>query len=301
MVDVRRLPAGQAGEGGLGDGVGCCHAGIGHAGEAFRELSPLVGGDDKGGRYPLEEPIAAGVVLTMDGGPPMRTSVWPGICRPYGSLAPSSTPRARFCSSSRSGLGRNPARLIIPINETIEAKQPPAGDARAALPPLPRPEIGHFRLGQLVQVARYTAVLRDIPGSGHVLAGSPVGEPFRVIALNGDFARVQDLGSGQFGWMRKTDLSSYTDGYRPRRVTLAPQVVAAMSAVTQSHAAEQKVAAAAPAKPVPASQRRPYALGPVPTPRPKMPTSPRLRASPCVSRWTTAWASIMQRAFGGAH
>ncbi len=197
------------------------------------------------------------------------------------------------------GAGTKSGSLIIPINETIEAKQPPAGDARAALPPLPRPEIGHFRLGQLVQVARYTAVLRDIPGSGHVLAGSPVGEPFRVIALNGDFARVQDLGSGQFGWMRKTDLSSYTDGYRPRRVTLAPQVVAAMSAVTQSHAAEQKVAAAAPAKPVPALQRRPYALGPVPTetqdadkPEPRQPVRVALDDS---------LASIMQRAFGGAH
>lgn len=197
------------------------------------------------------------------------------------------------------GAGTESGSLIIPINETIEAKQPPAGDARAALPPLPRPEIGHFRLGQLVQVARYTAVLRDVPGSGHVLAGSPVGEPFRVIALNGDFARVQDLGSGQFGWMRKSDLTPYTDGYGPRGVTLAPLVAAATPTATPSPVAEQKVAAAVPAQAVPAAQQRPYTLGPAPaeTQEGDQPDSQK----PVRVALDDSLGSIMQRAFRGAH
>ena len=196
--------------------------------------------------------------------------------------------------------GTEPGSLIIPINESFKAKQPPAKDARAALPPLPRPEIGHFRLGQWVQVARYTAVLRDIPGSGHVLAGSPVGEPFRVIALNGDFARVQDLGSGQFGWIRKADLSSYTDGYRPRRVTFAPQVAAA-TPVTAPQPAERQIAAV-PAQSAPSAGRRPepFTLGPAPTEEPPEPDTPNSR-KPLHVALDDSLGSIMQRAFGGAH
>jgi hypothetical protein len=101
-----------------------------------------------------------------------------------------------------------PGSVVIPINETVKAKQPPTNGARAELPPLPRPDIEHLRLGQWVQVGRYTAVLHAFPGRpGHVLGGYPVGEPFRVVALEGDYARIQDLASGQFGWMRKSDLT----------------------------------------------------------------------------------------------
>jgi len=195
--------------------------------------------------------------------------------------------------------GTEPGSLIVPITETIKAKQPPAEEAQAALPPLPRPEIGHFRLGQWVQVARYTAVLRDMPGSsGHVLGGAPVGEPFRVVALDGDFARVQDLGSGQFGWMQKSDLGSYTDGYRPRHVTFAPQVVAAASA-TALPASEQKIAAAVPAQAAPQLQQHPYTLGPVAEESLERDTSDSQK--PVRVALDDSLGSIMQRAFRGAH
>lgn len=198
------------------------------------------------------------------------------------------------------GAGTESGSLVLPINETIKEKQPPPAHGQAALPPLPRPEIGHFRLGQWVQVARYTAVLHARPGSpGHVLGGYPVGEPFRVVALDGDYARVQDLGSGQFGWMQKSDLTPYMDGYRPRGVTLAPQVVAAKSAVAPSPVAEQKVAAAVPAKPVPVSQRRPYTLGPAPA-ETREADKPEPRKPERVA-FDDSLGSIMQRAFYGAH
>ena len=205
----------------------------------------------------------------------------------------------------------DPGSVVIPINETVKAKQPPTNGARAALPPLngaraelpplPRPDIGHLRLGQWVQVGRYTAVLHAFPGRpGHVLGGYPVGEPFRVVALEGDYARIQDLASGQFGWMRKSDLTPYTDGYRPRRATL--QVAAAPAAVTPSHVAEPKVAAVEPAKPLPVSQRQPYALGPAPdaeTQAPAAETQENAR-QPLRVALDDSLGSIMQRAFGGA-
>jgi hypothetical protein len=60
VVDVRRLPAGKAGEGGFGDSVGYCHAGIGSS-RGFSRVKPAPCGDDKRALYFLEEPIAAGV------------------------------------------------------------------------------------------------------------------------------------------------------------------------------------------------------------------------------------------------
>ena len=190
--------------------------------------------------------------------------------------------------------------VVIPINETVKAKQPPANGPRAALPLLPRPDIAQLRLGQWVQVGRYTAVLHAFPGRpGHVLGGYPVGEPFRVVALEGDYARIQDLASGQFGWMRKTDLTPYTDGYRPRRVTVAPQMVAAVP-VTTPHVTEQKVAAAVPAKPLPVSQSQPYTLGPAPDAEAPAAETQENARQPLRVALDDSLGSIMQRAFGGA-
>jgi hypothetical protein len=192
--------------------------------------------------------------------------------------------------------------VVIPINETVKAKQLPTNGARAALPPLPRPDIKHLRLGQWVQIGRYTAVLHAFPGCpGHVLGGYPVGEPFRVVALEGDYARIQDLASGQFGWMRKADLTPYTDGYRPHRVMVAPQVAAAIP-FTTPHVTEQKVAAAVPTKPLPVSQRQPYALGPAPEAEAQAPAAETQENArqPLRVALNDSLGSIMQRAFGGA-
>jgi hypothetical protein len=195
-----------------------------------------------------------------------------------------------------------PGSLIIPINETIKAKQPPADDARAALPPLPRPELGRLRTGQWVQVVGYTAVVRAVPAmSGHVLAGYPVGQPFRVLVQDGDFVRVQDLRSGQLGWIRKASLGPYTDGYRQRRVVMTPQLAAAPQ-VTAPQVVAQRVVAAVPETPAASVWRgpKPFALGPAPGPsESSIDTAKRDRALR-VSQ-DDSLASIMQRAFSGAH
>jgi len=205
-----------------------------------------------------------------------------------------------------------PGPVTIPINETVKAKHPaPAksvetpsalpepATAKSDLPPLPRPDIARLRLGQWVQVGRYTAVLRAFPGRpGHVLGGYPVGEPFRVVTLEGDYARVQDLASGQFGWMQKTDLTPYSDGYRPQPTLVATQV-AAPPAAMPVHVAEPKVAAAEPARPLPVSQRQPYALGPAPDAEPQE-TGRADARQPVRVALDDSLGSIMQRAFGGA-
>lgn len=202
-----------------------------------------------------------------------------------------------------------PSSLIIPINETIKAKQPPADDARAALPPLPRPELGLLRTGQWVQVVGYTAVVRAVPArSGHVLAGYPVGQPFRVLVQDGDFVRVQDLRSGQLGWIRKASLGPYTDGYRQRRVVLAPHVPAAPQVtapqVTAPQVVAQRVVAAVPETPTASVRRgpKPFALGPATAPEPSessIDTAKRDRRLRVAQ--DDSLTSIMQRAFSGAH
>jgi hypothetical protein len=96
----------------------------------------------------------------------------------------------------------------------------------AGLPPLPRPEAHEPRPGEWVQVAGYTAVARSQPSlAAPVLFGFPIGRPLRVIDHNGGFARIQDLGSGQLGWIQEANLAPFTGGYR--LPSEAPTIVAA--------------------------------------------------------------------------
>jgi len=198
-----------------------------------------------------------------------------------------------------SGRETEPGVVIIPINESVQAKQPAITDARAELPPLPRPEIGQLRLGQWVEVAHYTAILRAFPGSpGHVLGGYPVGEPFRVLALKGDYVRVQDLGSGQLGWVERTALGPYMGGYRKRRVLpSAPQVEEPQATVVAQ--ASQTVE---PEKPAASSRggRKPFALGPAPAAPAAQPVAAKTQRPLRVAQ-DDSLTAIMQRAFGGAH
>jgi hypothetical protein len=195
-----------------------------------------------------------------------------------------------------------PGALIIPINESIRAKQTPADDARAALPPLPRPPLHGPQPGEMAEVAGYMAVVRAHPSqSAHVLAGYPVGQPFRVIARDGAFARVQDLGSGQLGWIRVSALGPYMDGYRRRPVIAAPLVAAAPQTMVVAQAPAPQVEAVAPETPAAAaSARKPFALGPAPAPA-ESPVDTKTSDRPVRVAQDDSLASIMQRAFSGAH
>jgi len=128
------------------------------------------------------------------------------------------------------------------VNETVVAKQPlktakldldrEAPRQQAALAPAIAPQIE--RRNEWVQVARYTAVGRSQPfSSSPVLFAYSVGRPLRVIAREGEFVRVQDLGSGQLGWVKESSLAPFIGGYRQRVIPVAePQVAAAETAAT---------------------------------------------------------------------
>jgi len=140
-----------------------------------------------------------------------------------------------------------------PANETVRAKQPLAAARQAAaeqaMPAQPvafvapmQPKIG--RRDEWVQIAGYTTMVRAGPSAASpVLLAYAVGRPLRVIAREASFARVQDLGSGQFGWIKETSLAPFSGGYRQREDEFAPpQLVAAAQpqatiAKPQSHAA----------------------------------------------------------------
>jgi hypothetical protein len=80
-----------------------------------------------------------------------------------------------------------------------------------------------------VQIAGYTTVGRLYPTAASPVAFAySVGRPLRVISREGDFVRVQDLGSGQLGWVRETSLAPFTGGYRPREERVAEPVVASV-------------------------------------------------------------------------
>ena len=114
--------------------------------------------------------------------------------------------RPRPCASRRS------RRCILP-----------ARVARA--PAAPK---GVERQDEWVQIGGYTTVVRAEPTTAApVLFAYTPGRPLRVIAREGGFAHVQDLGSGQYGWVKESALAPFTGGDRQREdVAPQPQVVA---------------------------------------------------------------------------
>jgi hypothetical protein len=152
------------------------------------------------------------------------------------------------------------------INETVIAKQP-SRSARhifkdealmtkaEAVPEVKFKPKAAWR-NEWVQIAGYTTVGRLHPSStSPVLFAYSVGRPLRVLAREGGFARVQDLGSGQLSWVRETSLAPFTGGYRLREnVVSEPQIAAlpqaAATAVPRPSIAETPVIAAARPLPV---------------------------------------------------
>jgi hypothetical protein len=120
------------------------------------------------------------------------------------------------------------------VDETVVVKQPPKSAgliftddilrkqaAAAAAPPAPWRD-------EWAQIAGYTAMGRLHPSSASpVLFAYSVGRPLRVLSREGGFARVQDLGSGQLGWVEEASLAPFTGGYRQPEHRVAEPVVAA--------------------------------------------------------------------------
>jgi hypothetical protein len=148
-----------------------------------------------------------------------------------------------------------------PINETVRAKEPQP----AALPPpaeaaassvqrvslvAPVAPKGVKRQDQWARIGDYTTVARAEPTTiAPVLFAYIPGLPLRVIAREGGFAHVQDLGSGQYGWVKESALAPFTGGDRQREdVAPQPEVVAsaAPASVPEQVAAPKAVAPPAP-------------------------------------------------------
>lgn len=149
-----------------------------------------------------------------------------------------------------------------PVSETVRAKEPgPVAstlDAEPqalslqlvslAAPVAPKPQ----RHDECVEIAGHTTVVRAEPTTASpVLLAYSVGRPLRVIAREAGFARVQDLGSGQYGWVKGTSLAPFTGGYcQPEDVTPAPQLVATAAPKPEAaQVAEAEVAQVAEAEP----------------------------------------------------
>jgi hypothetical protein len=117
---------------------------------------------------------------------------------------------------------------------------------------------GVERQDQWVQIGGYTTVARAEPTTAApVLFAYTPGLPLRVIAREGGFAHVQDLGSGQYGWVKESALAPFTGGDRRREdVAPQPQVVAsaAPASVPEQVAAPTAAAPQAVAPPAPVAK-----------------------------------------------
>jgi len=110
------------------------------------------------------------------------------------------------------------------VRETVVAKLPPAVTIQAmpqgrpplvlaALPTKAKSE----RRNEWVQVGAYTTVVRSRPSAEAApLQAYTAGRALRVLAREGGFVRVQDLGSGQLGWVEAAAIVPFTGGYRQR-------------------------------------------------------------------------------------
>jgi hypothetical protein len=195
-----------------------------------------------------------------------------------------------------------------PVNETVRAKQPhpeaaPTAAAEAAAPSfqlvsLAAPVAAEAKpKDEWAQIAGYTtmAFAEPTPASS-VLSAYAAGRPLRVISREHGFARVQDLGSGQFGWVKEAALAPFTGGYRQReQPVVAPQLVASVAPV-EAEAVEAVPAApqaaipqAMPAKVVLAAKRIKPPRSPVPA----------VTADSATADTATAAAEPGQRGFFG--
>ena len=202
------------------------------------------------------------------------------------------------------------------VNETVIAKQPPKAamlifqdEPQVELAAAAAPAAGtrvEWR-DEWAQIAGYTTVGRLHPSStSPALFAYSVGRPLRVISREGGFARVQDLGSGQLGWVRETSLAPFTGGYRQREERVAEPVVAAAppettvaepaSEVAVTPVALKKAPPRIPA--VAAKPRKETVAAAEPAPRGLFRRKRNQVQHVALGNEGTGVAAIMQRAFG---
>jgi hypothetical protein len=138
------------------------------------------------------------------------------------------------------------------VDETVVVKQPPRSAGliftdEILLTAVPASVLPAPWRDEWAQIAGYTAMGRLHPSSASpVLFAYSVGRPLRVLSREGGFARVQDLGSGQLGWVEEASLAPYTGGYRQPEHRVAEPVVAAAEPVATVAAVEPAATIAVP-------------------------------------------------------
>ena len=141
---------------------------------------------------------------------------------------------------------------LLPSTEAVAASL-----QRVSLVPALAPK-GVERQDQWARIGGYTTVARAEPTTiAPVLFAYTPGRPLRVIAREGGFAHVQDLGSGQYGWVKESALAPLTGGDRQREdVAPQPQVLAsaAPASLPEQVAAPPAVVPQAVAPPAPAAK-----------------------------------------------
>lgn len=132
---------------------------------------------------------------------------------------------------------------LAAAHETVVAKQVPSLVAEPVSPELPvsapapateqdlvePPAEAIKPHNEWVAIVGYTAVVRAEPSlSAPVLTAYAVGHGLRVIERKGGFARVQDLSSGQLGWVATSSIGAFLPGYREREAPLVPPTLVAV-------------------------------------------------------------------------
>lgn len=129
-------------------------------------------------------------------------------------------------------LAFDPGSPKLPVPAPAQAAAKPEAIEPSAEPPVepmtkPRTE--------WVAIVGYTAVIRAEPSvSSPVLTAYPIGHALRVIEREGDFARVQDLSSGQLGWVAASSIGAFLPGYREREPIVPPTLVAVAQSQTSA-------------------------------------------------------------------
>jgi hypothetical protein len=200
-------------------------------------------------------------------------------------------------------------------HETVVAKQAPYLALDSGTPKLPLLASGPTAAPDLAQpstepamrprnewvaIVGYTAVIRAEPSvSSPVLTAYPIGHALRVIGREGDFARVQDLSSGQLGWVAASSIAAFLPGYRERQEPIIqPTLVAARQ--PQAPTVLPKLAQPAPPRVKPAAVIKQEAVAEAAPVQPDLVTRASLKPQRVAdTKADGGVAALVQRGFSG--
>jgi hypothetical protein len=183
--------------------------------------------------------------------------------------------------------------LPVPAQTQLAKPEPIDPAVEPAVESLTKPR------NEWVAIIGYTAVIRAEPSvSAPVLTAYPIGHALRVIARQGDFARVQDLSSGHLGWVAVSSIGAFLPGYREREEPIIQPTFVAATKV-QTPAAVSKVAQSTHSAVPPRVKQETVAAAAEPV-QPALVTRASLRPQRVAQNQADGGVSaLVQRAFSG--